>query len=220
MLVSEKNFREVVGQCKAYKATCIAVTKTRPIEVIQEFQALGHNIFGENRVDALLQRQEELADDVHNTWHFIGHLQRKKVAKLVHQCHLIHSADSLKLLSHIDLKASSTQKVLLQFHIAQEESKYGMKVDAWEDIISSIQTMELKNLQIAGVMGMATYTDDRQQIGREFNTLRKTFENLLPTMQSMDQPFDTVSMGMSNDYKIALDHGSTMVRVGSYLYHS
>ena len=220
MLVSEKNFREVIGQCKAYKATCIAVTKTRPIEVIQEFQALGHNIFGENRVDALLQRQEELADDVHNTWHFIGHLQRKKVAKLVHQCHLIHSVDSLKLLSHIDLKANNPQKVLLQFHIAQEEGKYGMKVDAWEDIISSIQTMELKNLQIAGVMGMATYTDDRQQIEREFKALRKTFENLLPTMQSMDQPFDTLSMGMSNDYKIALDHGSTMVRIGSYLYHS
>ena len=89
-----------------------------------------------------------------------------------------------------------------------------------EEIISSIQTMELKNLQIAGVMGMATFTDDRQQIGREFNALRKTFENLLPTMQSMDQPFDTVSMGMSNDYKIALDHGRTMVRIGSYLYHS
>lgn len=220
MLVSEKNFREVIGQCNAYQATCIAVTKTRPIQVFQEFQALGHNIFGENRVDALLQRQEELGVDVHNIWHFIGHLQRKKAAKLVHKCHLIHSADSLKILSHIDLKASSPQKVLLQFHIAQEENKYGMKVDAWEDIISSIQTMELKTLQIAGVMGMATFTDDRQQIEREFKALRKTFENLSPTMQSMGQPFDTVSMGMSNDYKIALDHGSTMVRIGSYLYHS
>ena len=220
MLVSEKNFREVIGQCNAYQATCIAVTKTRPIEVFQEFHALGHNIFGENRVDALLQRQEALAGDVQNTWHFIGHLQRKKVAKLVHKCHLIHSADNLKLLSHIDFKAESHQKVLLQFHIAQEENKYGMKVDQWESIVSSIQTMELKNLQIAGVMGMATYTDDRQQIEREFKSLRKTFENLLPTMQSMSQPFKTVSMGMSNDYKIALDHGSTMVRVGSYLYHS
>ena len=220
MLVSEKNFREVIGQCNAYQATCIAVTKTRPIEVFQEFHALGHNIFGENRVDALLQRQEALAGDVQNTWHFIGHLQRKKVAKLVHKCHLIHSADNLKLLSHIDLKAESHQKVLLQFHIAQEESKYGMKVDEWESIVSSIQTMELKNLQIVGVMGMATFTDDRQQIEREFKALRKTFENLLPTMQSLGQPFETVSMGMSNDYKIALEHGSTMIRVGSYLYNS
>ncbi|MBB00913.1 MAG: YggS family pyridoxal phosphate-dependent enzyme [Saprospirales bacterium] len=220
MLVSEKNFREVIGQCNDYQATCIAVTKTRPIEVFQEFRALGHNIFGENRVDALIQRQEELVDDVHNNWHFIGHLQRKKVAKLIHKCHLIHSADSLKLLSHINLKASSPQKVLLQFHIAQEESKYGMKVDEWEGIMSSIQTMELKNLQIAGVMGMATYTDNRQQIGREFKALRKTFEHLKPFMQSINQPFKTVSMGMSNDYKIALDHGSTMVRIGSYLYHS
>lgn len=220
MLVSEKNFREVIGQCNAYQATCIAVTKTRPIEVFQEFHALGHNIFGENRVDALLQRQEALAGDVQNTWHFIGHLQRKKVAKLVHKCHLIHSADNLKLLSHIDLKSESHQKVLLQFHIAQEESKYGMKVDEWESIVSSIQTMELKNLQIVGVMGMATFTDDRQQIEREFKALRKTFENLLPTMQSFGQPFETVSMGMSNDYKIALEHGSTMVRVGSYLYNS
>ena len=117
-----------------------SILTAKPVPVFQEFQDLGHNIFGENRVDALLQRQEELGNDVHNTWHFIGHLQRKKVAKLVHKCHLIHSADSLKLLSHIDLKASSTQKVLLQFHIAQEESKYGMKVDAWEDIISSIPT--------------------------------------------------------------------------------
>ncbi|HAB90590.1 MAG TPA: YggS family pyridoxal phosphate-dependent enzyme [Bacteroidetes bacterium] len=220
MLVSEKNFREVIGQCNAYQATCIAVTKTRPIEVFQEFQALGHNIFGENRVDALLQRQEELADDVYNSWHFIGHLQRKKVVKIAHKCHLIHSADSLKLLNQINLKASSPQKVLLQFHIAQEESKYGMKVDTLEDIISSIQTMELNNLQIAGVMGMATYTDDRHQIEREFKTLRKTFEYLKPFMQSISQPFETVSMGMSNDYKIALDHGSTMVRIGSYLYHS
>ena len=138
MLVSEKNFREVIEQCNAYQATCIAVTKTRPIEVFQEFQRLGHHIFGENRVDALLQRKEELAEDVHNTWHFIGHLQRKKASKLIHQCHLIHSVDSLKLLSHIDLKANSPQKILLQFHIAKEESKYGMKVAAWESIISSI----------------------------------------------------------------------------------
>ena len=220
MLVSEKNFREVIDQCTNYQATCIAVTKTRPLQVFQEFKALGHNIFGENRVDALLERRELLKDNVQNTWHFIGHLQRKKVSKLIDQCDLIHSADSLKLLSYIASKANNPHQVLLQFHIAQEESKYGMKVDAWESIVSSIQTMELKNLQIAGVMGMATYTDDHQQIEREFKSLRKTFENLLPTMQSMSQPFKTVSMGMSNDYKIALDHGSTMVRVGSYLYHS
>ena len=109
--------------------------------------------------------------------------------------------------------------MLLQFHIAQEESKYGMKVDEWESIVSSIQTMELKNLQIVGVMGMATFTDDRQQIEREFKALRKTFENLLPTMQSLGQPFETVSMGMSNDYKIALEHGNTMVRV-EVIYNS
>lgn len=220
MLVSEKNFREVINQCNAYQATCIAVTKTRPIKVFREFQSLGHTTFGENRVDALLDRQEKLTSDVQNTWHFIGHLQRKKVSKLVHQCHLIHSVDSLKLLSHIDSKAIHPQNVLLQFHIAKEESKYGMKVDAWEEIITSIQSMELKNVQISGVMGMASFTKDQQQISQEFKGLRDTFESLRSVLTGMGHPFETVSMGMSNDYKIALDHGSTMVRVGSYLYNT
>lgn len=198
-------------------ARLIAVTKTHPVDVIRELYDLGHRDFGENRVAELLEKQEALPDDIN--WHFIGHIQSKKARKLVGRVALVHSGDRLSLLRELDKRSEGTRTdVLLQYHIAQEESKYGLTRDSGLQLMSDLRAEPLKHVRILGVMGMATNTEDEQRVAEEFSNLRSIFTELKNRYFVEAPDFKEVSMGMSGDYAIALKHGSTLVRVGSLLF--
>lgn len=202
-------------------ATLVAVSKTKPMEQIMELYELGHRDFGENRVAELVEKQEALPKDIN--WHFIGHLQRNKVKYIAPFVHLIHAVDSPRLLREINKQGVNNNRkipVLLQYHIAEEESKYGLNPDKPEEIFTEITPEELPGVVIAGVMGMATYTDHDEQIAQEFEQLAATFRLLKNKQFSAADEFTEISMGMSGDYPIALQQGSTLVRVGSLLFGS
>jgi len=197
----------------------VAVSKTKPVEMLQTAYDAGQRIFGENRAEEVSHKAPLLPKDVQ--WHFIGHLQGKKVKTIIEHTALIHSVDSEKLLVEINKRAESigkTQNVLLQFHIAKEDSKYGLNLPQAEDLLK--RTESLKNVSITGVMGMATFTEDQDQIKSEFQSLKGIFDKIKTTYFLDDTAFKTISMGMSGDYKLAISHGSNMIRVGSKIFGS
>lgn len=197
----------------------VAVSKTKPVELIRAVYEIGHRDFGENRVQELVAKQQALPLDIN--WHLIGHLQTNKVKYIVPFVSMIHSVDSLKLLTEINREAARNNRVidcLLQFHIASEETKFGFTYDEAADMLKSPETKNLKNIRIAGVMGMATFTNDRQLIRNEFRNLRLIFTSLKSAFFSNDPSFREISMGMSGDYEIAIDEGSTIIRIGSLIF--
>ncbi len=197
----------------------IAVSKTKPIEDILKAYHLGQRIFGENKVQELAEKQLLLPKDI--VWHFIGHLQTNKVKYIAPFVHLIHSIDSTKLLAVINKEGAKNNRIidcLLQFYIATEESKFGFDYEEASTLLNSKEFAEMKNIKVVGVMGMATYTTNERLIHQEFAQLKNYFEKLKQDFFSDKPYFKEISMGMSGDYQIAIDEGSTMVRIGSSIF--
>ncbi|MDN3203489.1 YggS family pyridoxal phosphate-dependent enzyme [Algoriphagus sediminis] len=199
--------------------TLVAVSKTKPIELLEEAYEAGVRDFGENKVQELQWKQPKMPNDVR--WHMIGHLQRNKVKYIAPYVALIHGVDSGRLLKEINKQGEKVNRkipVLLQIHIAEEESKFGFDKEEVLELLNSEMFSSLKNVEVKGLMGMATNTDDEAQIRKEFRGLKNLFEEI----KSMDSPllsnFTELSMGMSGDYKIAQEEGSTMVRIGSAIF--
>lgn len=199
--------------------TLVAVSKTKPAEDIQTAYDAGQRVFGENKVQELTDKYELLPKDIE--WHFIGHLQRNKVKYMAPFVSLIHAVDSFKLLKEIDKQAQKHDRViscLLQFHIADETSKFGLNLEEAHDLLSSKEFVEMHNISIVGVMGMATFTDDTEQVRDEFRTLENYFNVLKSHFFKYNDAFKEISMGMSGDYQIAIEEGSTMIRLGSSIF--
>lgn len=197
--------------------TLVAVSKTKPIEAIEEAYLAGQRHFGENKVQELVAKHEKLPKDIN--WHFIGHLQTNKVKYVAPFVHLIHAVDSEKLLIEIDKQAHKNNRiidVLLQFHIAQEDTKFGLSMGECKLLLKNSRSF--LNTRIVGVMGMASFVDDENQIRNEFKTLRNIFSELKAEYFGDVPYFSTISMGMSGDYSLAIEEGSTMVRVGSAIF--
>jgi len=197
----------------------IAVSKTKPLTLLTQAYDFGQRAFGENKVQELVWKFEKLPKDIE--WHFIGHMQSNKVKFIAPFVHLIHGVDSFKLLKTIDDEAKKVNRIihcLLQFHIAEEETKFGLSWDDVEEILKSDEFSLLENVKISGVMGMATYTDDEIQIHKEFACLKAYFDRLKSGYFANEPEFKEISMGMSGDYLIAIEEGSTMVRIGSTIF--
>jgi len=197
----------------------VAVSKTKPVEDILTVYDTGHKIFGENRVQELTGKFEILPRDIE--WHLIGHLQSNKVKHIAHFVHLIHSVDSMKLLvaiNHEAVKAKRIIDVLFQVYIAREETKFGLDKQELVEILSSPEIHTLENVRIRGLMGIATFTEDMSQIRSEFGTLKKLFDFCKQNFFGNSDTFSELSMGMSGDYKIAIEEGATIIRVGSLLF--
>ena len=195
--------------------TLIAVSKTKPQSDILEAYEAGHRHFGENKVQEMVDKFDDLPKDI--KWHMIGHLQRNKVKYMAHFVHLIHGVDSLKTLKEIDKQAEKHDRViqcLLQAKIAEEDTKFGLSFNDIETILSGEEISNFNNIAIVGLMGMATFTEDDSQIEREFSSLKNAFDRLQKKYASLE----ILSMGMSGDYKIAIENGSTMVRIGSSIF--
>lgn len=213
-----KNLKEITEKLPE-NVRLVAVSKTKPNADILEAYNAGHRIFGENKVQDLTQKYEELPKDIE--WHFIGHPQTNKVKYIAPFVSLIHGVDSIKLLRTINkeaIKNNRTIDVLLQFHIAKELTKFGLSPDEADVLLSSEAFKQLTNVRIVGVMGMATYTDDNDQIRNEFRVLKSIFNSLKNKYFSGSKFFTEISMGMSGDYPIAVEEGSTMIRVGSKIF--
>ena len=197
----------------------VAVSKTKPNEDILEAYRCGQRIFGENKVQELVTKYESLPKDIE--WHMIGHLQRNKVKYIAPFVSLIHGVDSFRLLKAIDKEGRKEDRVLrclLQFHVAEEETKFGLDIEEAEQMLNSQEFKDLQFVRIDGVMGMATFTDDIDQVRREFKSLSAIFGYLKKTYFSDAPNFSEISMGMSGDYHLAIEEGSTMVRIGSNIF--
>jgi len=197
----------------------IAVSKTKPISVIQEAYNAGQQIFGENRTQEITEKQPFLPKDIQ--WHFIGHLQTNKVKYIIPLVTMIHSVDSAKLLREINRQSEKNNRItdcLLQFSIATEESKFGFSLSEAEEMLSGEEFKQMKNIRICGVMGMATFTDNQDLIRSEFKTLNRYFCVLKDKYFANNDAFKEISMGMTDDYLIAIEEGSTMVRIGSAIF--
>jgi PLP dependent protein len=211
-MVNEQAYNDIISFTKDRKATLVAVSKLKPASDIEKMYALGQRDFGENYVQELVEKQAQLPTDIH--WHFIGHLQSNKVKYIAPFVHLIHSVDSEKLLKEIDKQAAKNNRtihVLLQVHIAEEETKFGFD----EAELMALDISLFKNVHIIGLMGMATFTDDKEKVKREFEHLQKIFTAFAA---QKNIALTTLSMGMSDDYALAIDCGSNMVRIGSLLF--
>jgi pyridoxal phosphate enzyme (YggS family) len=202
------------------EVTLIAVTKTHPPEKLMEVYNAGHKIFGENKVQEMCDKYEILPKDIQ--WHLIGHLQSNKVKYIAPFVSLIHSVDSMKLLQEINKQAVKNNRIidcLLQIYIADEDTKFGLSFEEAETLISSEDLKQLKNIRITGFMGMASNTDDQAQIRTEFRSLKQFFDKHSSQL-TFNFSLLTISMGMSSDYPIAIEEGSTMIRVGSSIFGS
>jgi len=209
-----KNLDRIKGELPGH-VTLVAVSKTKSNSAVEEAYATGHHDFGENKVQELQKKQPALPDDIH--WHFIGHLQRNKVKYMAPFVHLIHGVNSLRLAKEIDKRARQNERkinVLLQVHIAEESTKFGFDFDELKALVASNDLAGLEHLRIRGLMGMATYTDDMDQVRREFKSLKSAFDHIKTSFADCD----ILSMGMSNDYKVAIEEGSTMVRIGTDIF--
>ena len=195
--------------------TLIAVSKTKPTSDILQAYDAGHRVFGENKIQEMVSKYEELPKDIE--WHMIGHLQRNKVKYMAHFVSLIHGVDSFKTLKEINKQAAKHHRVipcLLQAKIAQEDTKFGLTFSEIEEIISARETKDLANIRIVGLMAMASFTADQHQINQEFSSLHEFYQKL----QEDHKQLTTLSIGMSGDYQIAVENGSTMIRVGSAIF--
>ncbi len=217
MTINKEKYFEVKKEISE-SVRLVAVSKTKPVEDISALYNLGQKNFGENYVQELKQKHEQLPKDIQ--WHFIGHLQGNKVKDIAPFVSLIHAVDSFKLLREINKQAKKYDRVidcLLQIHIAQEETKFGLNEDELDNIIGNAELQNLKNIKICGLMGMASFTEDEIKIRNEFRYL-KTLYNSYNQLSTINCQFSTLSMGMSADYKIAIEEGSNMVRIGSLLF--
>lgn len=197
----------------------VAVSKFHPVEMIEEAYHAGQRIFGENHVQEMTQKHELLPKDIE--WHFIGHLQTNKVKYIAPFVSLIHSVDSFKLLKEINKQAEKSQRViscLLQIHIAQEETKFGFSFDECRTMLQEEEWKTLTHVQLCGVMGMATFTDDVQEVHNEFRSLKKFFDEIKENYFSHNDAFREISMGMTDDYPIAIEEGSTLIRIGTKIF--
>lgn len=195
--------------------TLIAVSKTKPVNELMEAYEAGQRNFGENKIQEMVSKWEEMPKDI--IWHMIGHVQRNKVKYMAPFVRLIHGVDNLKLLLEIDKQAKKHDRVidcLLQIKIAEEDTKFGMSEAHAREVLQSEELKTLDNVKIIGLMGMATFTDDQAQLGQEFSYLKQVFDKF----RSTHPDFKVLSMGMSADYPLAIEHGSTMIRVGSALF--
>ena len=209
----------VVKQTLKENVKLVAVSKYQPIELLEEAYEAGQRVFGESHALEVRDKAEAMPKDIE--WHFIGHLQTNKVKYIAPFISCIESVDSLKLMQEINKQALKNDRMidcLLQFHVAQEETKSGFTLEECEQVLSSEEFSNLKNIRIIGVMGMATYTEDEKQIRKEFKTLVANFAYLKMAYFSTNQDFKEISMGMTDDYKIAMSEGSTIVRVGSGIF--
>jgi pyridoxal phosphate enzyme (YggS family) len=214
----KENLVQIKSEIPAH-VKLVAVSKTMPVKYLLEAYEAGQHIFGENKAQEIINKQPLLPADIE--WHFIGHLQTNKVKYLAPFIGMIETVDSLKLLIEIDRQAAKlgrTINCLLEFHIAEEATKFGLDIADASEIIESQEFRDLKNINICGVMGMATFTGDIEQIHREFSHLRQIFTHLKKEYFSNNIHFKEISMGMSGDYKLAIEEGSTMVRIGSAIF--
>jgi hypothetical protein len=206
--------KESLGKCHL-----VAVSKTKPNEDLMEAYNAGQRALGENKVQELTDKAEALPKDIE--WHMIGHLQRNKVKYIAPFVHLIHSVDSVRLLKEINKQGKKIDRVipvLLQIHIAEEESKYGLDEQELHELLSSEAFKEMNHVEVKGLMGMATFTDDTEKIRREFKSLKKLFDKTAVQYNDEKLNLKELSMGMSGDYEIAIEEGSTMVRIGSKIF--
>ena len=197
--------------------TLVAVSKTKPITSIIEAYAAGQRVFGENKIQEMVDKQLQLPEDIQ--WHMIGHLQRNKVKYMASFVSLIHGVDSIKTLKEINKQAKKHNRVidcLLQAKIATEDTKFGLCGIEIATILNSPEVKDFKNIKIVGLMGMATFTDDKKQVKKEFNTLKDLFDKFKPNHKELK----IISMGMSGDFKLAIEEGSNMIRVGSSIFGS
>lgn len=197
------------------EVTLIAVSKTKPVSDLMQAYNAGHKVFGENKVQEMESKWQEMPKDIQ--WHMIGHLQRNKVKYIAPFVSLIHAVDSLRLLKEINKQAKRNERVidcLLQIKIAEEDSKFGMDIADATALLNSEELQNFKNVKIVGLMGMATFTDDEKQISQEFQRLKKVFDQFKIEKSELK----ILSMGMSGDYKIAIENGSNMVRIGSTIF--
>ena len=215
-----KNLTEIKSQLPA-QVTLVAVSKTKPIADLMEVYTAGHRIFGENKIQEMTNKWEQMPKDIE--WHMIGHVQTNKVKFMAEYVSLIHGVDSLKLLQEINKQAKKHNRVidcLLQIHIAEEETKFGLDEEELNQVLKQVQKdkSEFENIRIVGLMGMATFTENQNQIEKEFNHLKTLFDklNTIPFTQNLKP--NILSMGMSGDYQLAISCGSTMVRIGSSIF--
>ena len=198
--------------------TLVAVSKTKPVADLLEAYNAGQRIFGENKIQEMTEKWEQMPKDIQ--WHMIGHVQTNKVKFMAEYVSLIHGVDSLKLLQEINKQALKHHRVidcLLQIYIADEETKFGLDENELVELLTSNEFKELQNIRIVGLMGMATFTDNQNQIKEEFQHLKQIFDNT-NKLGTLNLKLETLSMGMSGDYKLAMDCGSTMVRIGSSIF--
>ncbi|WP_298238163.1 YggS family pyridoxal phosphate-dependent enzyme [uncultured Algibacter sp.] len=215
----QQNIQHIKSQLPEH-VTLVAVSKTKPVSDLMEAYNAGQRSFGENKIQEMVEKHEVMPKDIE--WHMIGHVQRNKVKYMASFVNLIHGVDNIKLLKEIDKQAKKHDRIidcLLQIKIASEDSKFGMSSSDALEIIQSNSLSELKNIKVTGVMGMATFTNNKSQIEREFQFLKSTFDDLKAT-QSKNCTLEIISMGMSSDYLLAIEFGSNMVRVGSSIFGS
>jgi len=213
------NIRSLKNETETIHVTLVAVSKTKSNDDILEAYQAGQRLFGENMVQELVEKYESLPKDI--SWHLVGHLQSNKVKYIAPFIGLIHSVDSLKLLQEINKQAEKNNRVidcLLQVYIADEETKFGLGFDEIIELLRSDEFTSLKHISIRGLMGIATNTDNEKQIKEEFYELRTFFDGIKQSYFRKQSSFDTLSMGMSSDYKIAIEQGSNMVRLGSTIF--
>lgn len=215
MPVDKQSYTRIKTELEAKNVTLVAVSKTKPVEEILELYNLGHRDFGENYVQEMVAKAKMLPGDI--LWHYIGHLQTNKVKLIAPFVQLIQSVDSLKLLEEINKQGAKAGRVidcLLQIHIASEETKFGLDEKELSELIS--RDMNFRNVRIVGLMGMASFTEDQEKIRSEFRILKRLFDQC--RLLTPNSELRTLSMGMSADYKIAIEEGSTMIRIGSILF--
>ena len=212
-------YHSLLEHLNARKVKLVAVSKTKPTEMIMDLYRDGQRIFGENRAQEMASKHELLPKDIE--WHMIGHLQKNKVKYIAPFVTMVESCDSLRLLQTIEKEAAKNDRtidILLQMRIAKEETKYGMTLPEVKSLLDSEDYSEMQHIRVKGVMGMATFTDNLEQVRSEFKVLKKAFDVLKIQYFQDDPNFSEISMGMSGDYKLAIEEGSTMVRIGSLLF--
>jgi len=216
-MINTEAYKNLIEECTTKNVTLVAVSKTKPVTDILELYDFGHRDFGENYVQELIEKEKQLPKDIR--WHFIGHLQTNKVKQVIGLVHLIHGVDSLKLLKEINKQSEKINKItqcLLQVHIAQEETKFGLDENELKEIIDQITTQPFINASITGLMGMASFTGNKDQVRNEFKYLKSLQTKC--NNQTLSFKLETLSMGMTADYKIAVEEGSNLIRVGSLIF--
>ena len=212
-------YQTIQTACESSGATLVAVSKKKPVAAIRELYDLGHRHFGENYVQELVDKQAQLPDDIR--WHFVGHLQRNKVKQIAPFVHLIHGVDSMRLLREIDDRGQDVGRivdVLLQVHVAKEDTKHGFSPDELREEFAETEIHRQAWARLSGIMGMGTFTEDATVLASEFGTLKSLFDEIQRTYFDRRPEWHTLSMGMSSDYALALEKGSTLVRVGSAIF--